>query len=553
MGAIIARPRKANSAFAPSRPEGGTLKKRVSAILAAALCLTLLTAMGSGASASPRPTGHLTGREFFDRYGYLPLRGVARLDAAKAFAEKWVAAHPATGPDRLFPNGINAPAATIGSSWQGVSESDLAPLDPNGAIGPNSYVEIINTKMGIYNRNGTTIATGSLSNFGTGSLSDPTVLWDVHTQRFYFNVWDTNSAQMVWGFSKSSSPNAVTTGAWCTYKTAFGYASSNAPDYPKLGQTKDFLLIGVNFYPSFSSTQSTSSDLLWLAKPQGSGTITTCPAAPNSGKFTGLTNSDSTQAFTPEPAIQIDPSSTGYVLGMSDIEGTSNPCNNNGNKLTVFTITNNGGVPAVSAPDSITVTGYTTPPSADQKGTTNKLDTLDGRVTRAVAAVDPRFGTTTVWVSHPVAGGSGSMVAWYEVNPTAGTIAQTGTLGTAKADILNSAISPDRACTLTSCAFGDSMVLGATASGPTIFPADVMVSKIGAGSMSPGTLVHISATNDHDFSCSPCRWGDYGGASPDPAANQSASHGEVWLTNQYTNGGSILTGGDLSWNWEAKL
>src|SRR5438094_6375227 len=336
MPSSIARARRP-APFARPTAEGGTLTKRALAIVATALSLTLAAGLGSMAAATTTAgSHHLTSRQFFHRYGYMPLRGVARLDAAKAYAKQWVAAHPGTGQQVQITNAAAPANPVIGSSWQGVSESDLAPLDPNGAIGPNSYVEIVNSKMGIYNRNGSTIATGNLSAFGSGSLSDPTVLWDVDTQRFYFNVWDTNSAQMVWGFSKSSSPNAVSTSAWCSYKTAFGYAASNLPDYPKLGQTKDFLLIGVNFYPSMSSNQSTSSDLLWLAKPQGSGTITTCPAAPASGKVTGLQNSDGTQAFTPEPAIQVDPSSTGYVLGMSDVECTSNPCNNSGNLLTVF-------------------------------------------------------------------------------------------------------------------------------------------------------------------------------------------------------------------------
>src|SRR5439155_12649661 len=171
----------------------------------------------------------------------------------------------------------------------------------------------------------------------------------------------------------------------------------------------------------------------------------------------------------------------------------------------------------------------------------------------AVSAVDPRFGSTNVWVSHTVAGGAGSMVAWYEIDPTAGAVDQMGTVSTAKFSILNTSISPDRACTLTSCAFGDSLVIGATATGTTIFPSIVVLSKIGAGSQT-GTLVHSSTTNDHDFTCvpGPCRWGDYGGATPDPAASQTGSHGEVWLSNMYTNGGSIISGGDLSWNWETK-
>jgi len=77
-----------------------------------------------------------------------------------------------------------------------------------------------------------------------------------------------------------------------------------------------------------------------------------------------------------------------------------------------------------------------------------------------------------------------------------------------------------------------------------------MVSKIGAGPQSGFVLVKQSAKSDKNFSCSPCRWGDYGGATPDPAASLTAATGEVWLTNQWTTGGSVFASGDQTWNWE---
>ena len=67
-----------------------------------------------------------------------------------------------------------------------------------------------------------------------------------------------------------------------------------------------------------------------------------------------------------------------------------------------------------------------------------------------------------------------------------------------------------------------------------------MVSKIGTAAQSAFVLVHASAT----FTSS-SRWGDYGGATPDPGASLSAAHGEVWLSNEIANPG------DLTWNWEA--
>jgi hypothetical protein len=205
----------------------------------------------------------------------------------------------------------------------------------------------------------------------------------------------------------------------------------------------------------------------------------------------------------------------------------------------------------VSAPDSITVGSYQSPASAPQPGTNNDLDTLDGRLTHAVSGFDPRFGATTVWAAHTVLGGAGAQVRWYELNPSTGTVAQSGVVSHPTIYVFNAGISNDRTCTATQCAHGDSMVLGVAASSPSVFPLAGMVSKVGAGAQSGGVVVKISNTFDRNFSCSPCRWGDYGGATPDPAASLVAGTGKVWLSGQWTTGGSLFASGDATWNWEA--
>src|SRR5439155_15936057 len=51
----------------------------------------------------------------------------------------------------------SAPGPTIGVTWNGQSEADLAPPDPTGAIGPNSYIQLINLRYGIYGRDASVI------------------------------------------------------------------------------------------------------------------------------------------------------------------------------------------------------------------------------------------------------------------------------------------------------------------------------------------------------------------------------------------------------------
>src|SRR5207244_9019400 len=117
---------------------------------------------------------------------------------------------------------------------------------------------------------------------------------------------------MLWGFSKTNSPTSLP-GDFCNYETDFGWAGTIA-DYPKLGTTNDFLLVGVNIYPSLVTF--TGADVGWISKNNNRKPITTCPASSSfkTGKVSAIKNDDGvTLASTPEPAVQTDPSSTGWI------------------------------------------------------------------------------------------------------------------------------------------------------------------------------------------------------------------------------------------------
>src|SRR4051794_24773623 len=62
---------------------------------------------------------------------------------------------PAAPASPVFGSASASPfAPTFGASWAGISDSSVTPPDTNGAIGPNSYMEIINLQVAIYNRSG---------------------------------------------------------------------------------------------------------------------------------------------------------------------------------------------------------------------------------------------------------------------------------------------------------------------------------------------------------------------------------------------------------------
>ena len=439
------------------------------------------------------------------------------------------------------------------AGWAGAADPSVTPPDPTGAIGPDRYVELVNLRYAIFARDGTSVAQGPLSGL-TGiadstagpCLSDPQVIWDVDAQRFFYLALDVCDDQLAFGFSKTGSPADGSPSSWCRY-LGFDYGF-DLPDYPKLGDSSEFLLIGTNVFTL--GLVYVGSDVAWIDKHQLSVVNGSCadPATFRGGIFSSVKNANGSDASTPVPANGIDPSGTAYVVAAAD--DTTGPVSS----LSVFGVTRNSitGDAVLSPPKSVQVAVFSPPANAPEPSTTKTIDTSDGRLTMAVAAVDPSRGGTTIWTTHAIAGGAGSVQRWYEISP-AGSLLRSGTVSNATQFVFNGAVSPDRAVTPTGAAFGNAMVLGFNTSSATTAPAIRMVSKIGGGATSAWVLVHKSGGKNVDFSCSPvCRWGDYSGASPDPAANPAGTHGAVWLAGEWNV--RSLTRSDVDWRtwvWSA--
>jgi hypothetical protein len=187
------------------------------------------------------------------------------------------------------------------------------------------------------------------------------------------------------------------------------------------------------------------------------------------------------------------------------------------------------------------------------------LDTLDGRLTNAISALDPsRANATALWTQHAVFGGAGSEVRWYEIDPENAALFQIGRATDPNLFVFNGGVSPDRLVKgrkLSRRFFGQNMVMGFSTSSTTTFPAVQMVSKVGTAAQSPFVMVHASPGPDEGFDCfqlGKCRWGDYAGAAPDPGAPSTGSTGKVWLSNMWANGVTDpLNATWRTWNWGA--
>ena len=493
--------------------------------------------------------------------GAVPLKvpDPAAYAVQKAAAADAAAAAAGRLAERKSPSAGAALAPALLRNWAGQQDTTAAPSDSTGAIGTTRYIELVNAKAAVYSRTSDTPAasgpllalTGFAAQGCTDNLFDPKVIWDPGTKRFFYVADDIVSASenlLDVGFSTSATPT-LSAGSWCRYSLNFG---STFPDYPKLGDTRDFQLIGVN---EFNGTKFAGSHIAWFSKPPSGST---CPGAQTfkAGVTRTLKNASGTNAFTPVPGNQIDTGGTGWAVARpASIPSTG------ATFLTLFKVTKSSTGAAIipTTGTAVPVTAYKMPASAPQPGTSFMLDTLDARNTQAVLAVDPAHGgVLALWTQHTVFGGAGAQVRWYEINPVTHGLIQHGTVSSSSLFTFDAAVSPDRRVNGTSSMFGGDMVIDAVQSSATVLPTIEVASKIGTGVISALTTVATSAAPDTGFDCvqsqtNLCRWGDYAAATPDPSSPATGATGLVWGSSMLAAaGGSSTSAGWTTQNFEVR-
>lgn len=428
-------------------------------------------------------------------------------------------------------NGLNAP---------GVSASDelfcCVPPDTTGSIGPANYIEVVNTEVAVYDRNLNLVAStdlASFSNAGGLNVSDPQIQYDPRSGRWLYSLVGFNSnfttTEVLFGWSKTSNPTDLSAG-WCRFAAPSG---SMLPDYDKLGHDDNFILVGANLYDmSLSSQPFVSAQIYAITKPgAGDASCASPPVFTFADSKHVLKNSDGTLAFTPIPANTADASQGGFIVAAHS--PTLAPLGAQ-NQIMAWHVTRQpSGNPVLNADGDMTVNSFDVPAGVPQPGGGPLIDSLDARLTQAVAHADPNAGgAEAVWTQHAVDGPGGrSVVRWYELLPATQTVRQQGQVASSTDFVFNGAISP-------SISGNDAVVVydrGGASESPVV--AGQGHSGIAAlGTLDSGeTVLAISTDVDSDFSCSapygpPCRWGDYAGASPDPL-----NAGVVWATEEWSD------------------
>ena len=437
-------------------------------------------------------------------------------------------------------NNLNSP---------GLNQLTVTPPDSTGAIGPNNYVEMVNQEIGVYDRDLKLISStdnGTFTGAGAGlTVTDPQIQYDPQSGHWlYVALGVAQGANLlIFGWSKTSDPSDLTNG-WCRFGTGRG---NLLDDYPKLGHDNNFISIGTNVYDDTNAPDYAflTANIFVIRKPQaGDASCSVDTVLYVADATHPLHNADGSTAFTPVPANTVDSSSLGYIVAAhSPVDGVGSSAP----KVMVWHWTSVGGTPSLVADGDVTVPTFDIPAPVPQPGTSYTLDSLDARLTQAVAVNDQGAGGAKgIWTQHTVAGPGGrSVVRWYEIlGGTPPTLRQHGDVGSPTDFVFNGAISPSIG--------GSSAAVFYNRGGASTLPvigAQTRTASTPLGSLDPGELViGQSSAADLDFSCgapsatSPCRWGDYAGATPDPQ-----NDGVVWGSSQVTGPCFIFCGFFAQW------
>ena len=397
-----------------------------------------------------------------------------------------------------------------------------APPDTDGDIGPNHYVQIVNSGVTVFSRTGGKllgpINTNTLFNGFTGACAttndgDGVVRYDRIADRWVIAQFSVNGGNGPFFQCVAVSTTPDPTGTYNRYQ--FSYNAFN--DYPKMGLWPDGYYTTFNMFPNntFGGAKACAFDRAKML----TGAAATMECFDTTTDIGGLLASDLDGAALP-PA-----GSPNFLLALDT------------NRLAFFKMHVDFATPAnatfvgptfiATAPFTALCDGAT---CVKQPGTTGTLDSLADRLMNRV--VYRKFADhEALLVSHAVTAGTSGGIRWYELRtPNTPVIFQQGTYA------------PDAAFRwMSSMAFDGqgNIGLGFATSSTTISPSVRYTGRLvadAAGTMGQGEATIVAGAGAQTGGLS--RFGDYSSMNIDPTDDCT-----FWYTQEY-----IAASGSFNWH-----
>ncbi|MCP4218210.1 MAG: hypothetical protein GY765_26480 [bacterium] len=440
-------------------------------------------------------------------------------------------------------DGLNL--SSNGSGW---------PPDTTGDVGPTYYIQAVNSSFGIYRKSdGNKMYSATFDAFfgGTGisgtpcdseNNGDPIVLYDRYNERWFildfaWNPSKTDGSYFSIAVTKTSDP----TGDWWQY--AFRADNTLMDDYPKAGVWHDGIYITANMF-SFSNN-SFQHAKIWAIKTPDiyNGTLTSQSTTDSGTMAFALLPSNAKSATPPSssaPNYMYAKDASEWGSGHSDaLYVWKYDVNWTNSSNTTWT----GPTKITAATYSLSSTGIS------QSGTSNKLDTLYGRLMYAAPYMN--YGThESIYLSHSAISGSTWGMRWYEIRLSGGSssIYQQSTYAPDSNDRWMGSVAADG---------NGGIALGYSVSSSSMYPGIRYAGRLASdplGSLSQGENTLISGGGSQT---SYSRWGDYSTLSIDPSDDETFWYTQEYLTSTGTswktrigafkiNGTIIIPSGDIA-------
>ena len=362
------------------------------------------------------------------------------------FAPEWDPAAQTTLAGSGNPSGteIAGPIVSFDAQPNGAG---VSPPDPNGSVGPNHVIAMVNLTFQIFNKTGSSLFGPANNNtlwagFGgpcqTENAGDPVVLYDRLADRWFLSQFTAAGPNYFFCVAISQTPDP--TGAYYRYAISTG---TNFPDYPKAGVWPDAYYISTREFAgsAFAGVGAYALNRAQAIAGNPQAQVISFVAPPGATPYNlgdGLLPSDLDGTTLP-PA-----GSPNYFVGSMDNNG---PYGAPQDALTFWKFTVDFATPG----NSSFVLANTVPVAAfnsilgicsgrsciPQPSTTNRLDHLGYRQRPLFRLAYRNFGTHESLVTNQsVSGGTGpsgevSGIRWWEMRnlrgPGAPIIYQEGT------------------------------------------------------------------------------------------------------------------------------
>ena len=420
----------------------------------------------------------------------------------------------------LMPGMAPAMAPSASANFDGIAATGWLPPDCTLATGPDHVLLSVNSSVAIHAKAGGAVLlsrtlTAWFANVAQGlTIFDPKALYDQHAGRWVLLAvaFTENPNKSVFLLSCSNSADPL--GSWRNYSLNAmvdgSTPTNNWADFPGLGVDHQAIYLTANMFAFGGSFKYAKVRVVPKAGPYSGG------AAPFHD-FVRLKDADGAFSFTVTPC---------HTFGAPQVEYMVNSRFPGGNTLTLWQLVNPAGTPTLTRA-SVTVSPYSLPPDANQKGGGTPLNTGDIRVLHAV------FRGDSIWTALTTAqnwGGASNRASihWFQIRGANATLVQEGIYGAASKHYFYPAPCPDN---------NGNMIMAFSRAGSTEFAQIRYTGRLSSdapGKLQTSRLLKAGTANYKALdSGGRNRWGDYAGVASDPANSRV-----VWFYSGYAVAGN---------------